>query len=61
MHGKTTTSAMTAHVLREGALHPSHYVGAEIDSRPECPLGPAGRIFCGRRRRKRWHHSLLSF
>jgi UDP-N-acetylmuramate--alanine ligase len=30
MHGKTTTSAMTAHVLREGALHPSHYVGAEI-------------------------------
>lgn len=30
MHGKTTTSAMTAHVFREGALHPSHYVGAEI-------------------------------
>src|SRR4051812_35414530 len=30
MHGKTTTSAMTAHVLREGGLHPSHYVGAEI-------------------------------
>ncbi len=30
MHGKTTTSAMTAHVLREGSLHPSHYVGAEI-------------------------------
>lgn len=29
MHGKTTTSAMTAHVLREGGLHPSHYVGAE--------------------------------
>jgi UDP-N-acetylmuramate--alanine ligase len=28
MHGKTTTSAMTAHVLREGGLHPSHYVGA---------------------------------
>src|SRR5439155_873682 len=27
---KTTTSAMTAHVLREGGLHPSHYVGAEI-------------------------------
>jgi len=21
---------MTAHVLREGGLHPSHYVGAEI-------------------------------
>src|SRR6266516_2910324 len=30
MHGKTTTSAMTAHILREGGLHPSHYVGAEI-------------------------------
>jgi UDP-N-acetylmuramate--alanine ligase len=30
MHGKTTTSAMTAHVLRESGLHPSHYVGAEI-------------------------------
>jgi UDP-N-acetylmuramate--alanine ligase len=30
MHGKTTTSAMTAHVLREGGMHPSHYVGAEI-------------------------------
>jgi UDP-N-acetylmuramate--alanine ligase len=30
MHGKTTTSAMTAHVLRESGCHPSHYVGAEI-------------------------------
>jgi UDP-N-acetylmuramate--alanine ligase len=30
MHGKTTTSAMAAHVLREAGLHPSHYVGAEI-------------------------------
>jgi UDP-N-acetylmuramate-alanine ligase len=30
MHGKTTTSSMIAHVLREGGLHPSHYVGAEI-------------------------------
>lgn len=30
MHGKTTTSAMAAHVLRAGGLHPSHYVGAEI-------------------------------
>ena len=30
MHGKTTTSAMIAHVLREGGVHPSHYVGAEI-------------------------------
>src|SRR5437762_1504970 len=30
MHGKTTTSAMAAHVLRERGLHPSYYVGAEI-------------------------------
>ncbi|HEY4284281.1 MAG TPA: UDP-N-acetylmuramate--L-alanine ligase [Chthoniobacterales bacterium] len=30
MHGKTTTSAMIAHVLRESGLHPSHYIGAEI-------------------------------
>jgi UDP-N-acetylmuramate--alanine ligase len=30
MHGKTTTSAMAAHVLRVGGMHPSHYVGAEI-------------------------------
>lgn len=30
MHGKTTTSAMAAHVLRQGGLKPSHYVGAEI-------------------------------
>ncbi len=30
MHGKTTTSSMIAHVLREGGLHPSYYVGAEI-------------------------------
>ncbi|MFQ3578428.1 MAG: UDP-N-acetylmuramate--L-alanine ligase, partial [Verrucomicrobiia bacterium] len=29
-HGKTTTSAMIAHLLRLGGLHPSHYVGAEI-------------------------------
>ena len=30
MHGKTTTSSMVAYALREGGLHPSHYVGAEI-------------------------------
>lgn len=30
MHGKTTTSAMSAHVLRSGGMKPSHYVGAEI-------------------------------
>ncbi len=29
-HGKTTTSALAAHVLRIGGKHPSHYVGAEI-------------------------------
>lgn len=30
MHGKTTTSSMTAHVMRVGGSKPSHYVGAEI-------------------------------
>ena len=29
-HGKTTTSSLTAHVLRVSGLRPSHYVGAEI-------------------------------
>ncbi|MCP5534824.1 MAG: UDP-N-acetylmuramate--L-alanine ligase [Akkermansiaceae bacterium] len=29
-HGKTTTSAMCAHVLRRGGIMPCHYVGAEI-------------------------------
>ena len=29
-HGKTTTSALTAHMLRIGGKAPSHYVGAEI-------------------------------
>lgn len=29
-HGKTTTSAMSAHLLRRGPVKPSHYVGAEI-------------------------------
>ena len=29
-HGKTTTSAMVAHALREAGLEPRHYVGAEI-------------------------------
>lgn len=29
-HGKTTTSAMSAHLLRRGSVSPSHYVGAEI-------------------------------
>ena len=54
MHGKTTTSAMTAHVLREGGLHPSHYVGAEIPILgTQRALGSARRIFCCRRRRKR--------
>ncbi len=30
MHGKTTTSAMAAHVFGEAGLNPSHYVGAEV-------------------------------
>lgn len=29
-HGKTTTSALSAHLLREGRKRPCHYVGAEI-------------------------------
>lgn len=29
-HGKTTTSALTAHLLGEASEKPSHYVGAEI-------------------------------
>ncbi len=29
-HGKTTTSALAAHVFRVAGLDPSHYVGAEI-------------------------------
>jgi UDP-N-acetylmuramate--alanine ligase len=29
-HGKTTTAAMAAHVLRAAGVAPSHYVGAEI-------------------------------
>lgn len=29
-HGKTTTSSMVAHALREAGMQPSHYVGAEI-------------------------------
>jgi len=29
-HGKTTTSSMVAHSLREAGMQPSHYVGAEI-------------------------------
>lgn len=29
-HGKTTTSSLTTHLLREGRLRPCHYVGAEI-------------------------------
>lgn len=29
-HGKTTTSSLSAHVLRVGGKAPSHYVGAEI-------------------------------
>src|SRR5437667_7371609 len=46
MHGKTTTSAMTAHILREGGLHPSHYVGAEIPILgPNAHWDPRGEYF----------------
>ncbi len=30
MHGKTTTSSLLSHVLRDAGVRPSHYVGAEI-------------------------------
>ena len=46
MHGKTTTSAMAAHVLRAGGLHPSHYVGAEIPILgTNASWDPAGSLF----------------
>lgn len=46
MHGKTTTSAMAAHVLRVAGLHPSHYVGAEIPILgPNAHWDPEGEFF----------------
>ena len=46
MHGKTTTSAMAAHVLRVGGFHPSHYVGAEIPILgPNAHWDPEGEFF----------------
>ncbi len=45
-HGKTTTSALTAHVLRQGGLKPSHYVGAEIPILgSNAHWDPVGEIF----------------
>lgn len=37
-HGKTTTSALCAHLMREGRMRPCHYVGAEIPARHQRPL-----------------------
>ncbi len=45
MHGKTTTSAMAAHVLRAAGLQPSHYVGAEIPILGTNALWDAGEWF----------------
>ena len=46
MHGKTTTSAMTAHVLREGGLHPSPLRRrGDSNSGNECTLGFTRRVF----------------
>jgi UDP-N-acetylmuramate--alanine ligase len=46
MHGKTTTAAMAAHVLRVGGLSPSHYVGAEIPILgTNAHWDPAGKFF----------------
>lgn len=46
MHGKTTTSAMAAHILRAAGLRPSHYVGAEIPILgSNAHWDPAGDLF----------------
>ena len=46
IHGKTTTSSMAAHVLREAGMHPSHYVGAEIPIlRTNAHWDPRGEYF----------------
>lgn len=45
-HGKTTTSALAAHVLRVGGKNPSHYVGAEIPILgTNAAWDPAGELF----------------
>jgi UDP-N-acetylmuramate--L-alanine ligase/UDP-N-acetylenolpyruvoylglucosamine reductase len=45
-HGKTTTSSMMAHVLRQAGLHPSHYVGAEIPILgANATYDPKGQLF----------------
>ena len=60
MHGKTTTSAMAAHVLRGGGLHPSHYVGAEIPILgTNAHWDPRRRIFRRGGRRERRHAALF--
>ena len=41
MHGKTTTSSMTAHVLRVGGLNPSHYVDYQ-----DCKYVGGHRMLC---------------
>lgn len=46
MHGKTTTSSMTAHLLRATHFKPSHYVGAEIPTLgTNSHWDPAGEYF----------------
>jgi UDP-N-acetylmuramate--L-alanine ligase/UDP-N-acetylenolpyruvoylglucosamine reductase len=44
-HGKTTTSAMLAHVLRHAGRLPSHYVGAEVPVLGECASAGSGEDF----------------
>lgn len=45
-HGKTTTSAMAAHVLRAAGLRPCHYVGAETPILgTNAHWDPAGEFF----------------
>jgi len=49
-HGKTTTSALTAHVLRQGGMKPSHYVGRRFRFSVRTRTGTGGRAVRGRGR-----------
>ena len=61
MHGKTTTSAMTAHGLREGrAASIALRWRRDSNSRNQRALGSAWRTFRCRRRRERRHHRAFS-
>ena len=60
MHGKTTTSTMAAHVLRDRRPASVALRGrGNSDPRHECPLGSGGRVLRGRGRRERRHPRAL--